>query len=363
MADITELDDALPPDLVHNIWFWFWQSLYWLRYALITILYVPWALAMHVVLLALAIPLLPLCSWRGGRKVFIYFYVVTVMLPGKFIWFNSLVRTRRRGRVWDFEMGRPRPIPLESRRRLSEDSERLERPDQSGSAFLTKLPPELRMLIYREIFVGGSDHLHIVQRKVPGTRTKPPTVKIKGYLCAREHQEPKNASCGCMLGSHAHHDPPHASELQLPKDYNRGKLALLQTCRQIYSEAVEMVYRKCLIYRSAHITVIDMCLRRTKILLQQFGAAAVLPPKCVTQPPCLDTENTNMLQAKHNDADQNCWYKPRQIHAPCSTMYLLQPLTLAQDNTKVHDWPPENRSISVPRQKDVSPKTRASLGG
>ena len=236
--------DAHRPDLAHNVWFWFWQAIYWIGYALITILYVPWAFAMHVLILALAIPFAPLCCWRGGRKVFIYIYVLTVMIPGKFIWFNALVTTRRRGKIWDFEMGRPRPIPLESRRRLSEESPARDRPCQSGSAFLSVLPPEIRVLIYRELFVGDSSHLHIVQRKVQGSKAKPPSIKIRGYLCAREHGEQKSASCSCMLGSHAHHDPPLESEILLAKNYNRGKLALLQTCRQIYSEAIEQMYRK-----------------------------------------------------------------------------------------------------------------------
>lgn len=240
----SETLDTQAPDLAHNIWFWFWQAVYWIGYGFISLIFIPWAFAMHVLLLAAAIPLAPLCCWRGGRKVFIYFYVLTVMLPGKFIWFNALIRTRRRGKVWDFEMGRPRPIPLESRRRLSEDLPRDRTTSQAKSSFLTKLPPEIRLHIYRDIFVGASDHLHIVQRKVPGSKTKPPKIKIRGYLCAREHGEQKDAKCSCMLGSHAHHDPPHASEVNLPLSYSSGRLALLQTCRQVYNEAIEQVYRR-----------------------------------------------------------------------------------------------------------------------
>lgn len=241
---MEEASDLLRPDLAHNIWFWFWQIVHWLGYALISVVYVPWAFAMHVIILVLLIPLAPLLCWRGGRKFFIYVYVITVVLPGKFIWFNTLVKTRRRGRVWDFEMGRPRPIPLQSRRRLSEDVEPSKTTSQSGSAFLIKLPPEIRIQIYREIFTGASRHLHVVQRKEERSRGRPPVFKIRGYLCAREHGEQKDAKCNCMLGSHAHHSPPHESEVELPLNYSQGRLALLQTCRQVYNEAIEQLYRE-----------------------------------------------------------------------------------------------------------------------
>ena len=244
MADEIKETDAQPPDLAHNVWFWFWQAMYWIGYAMVTILYVPWAFVMHALILALAVPFAPLCCWRGGRKFFIYFYVITVMLPGKYIWFNTLVRTRRRGKVWDYEMGRPRPIPLDSRRRLSEDSGTSTKTSQSGSALLTKLPPEIRVLIYRQLFVGESKHLHIVQRKIERLKMKPPTVRIKSHLCAREHSDPKHAKCNCIIGAHAHNDPPLEEEIMLPVDYNRGKLALLQTCKQVYSEAIEQLYRE-----------------------------------------------------------------------------------------------------------------------
>ena len=140
-AIVEEVTDALRPDLVHNTWFWFWQAVHWIGYGLISLIYVPWAIAMHLVILALLIPGAPLCCWRNGRKFFIYVYVITVVLPGKFIWMHMWIVTKRRGREWDFEMGRPRPIPLQSRRRLSEEIHAAGNQLQEKSAFLTKLPP------------------------------------------------------------------------------------------------------------------------------------------------------------------------------------------------------------------------------
>lgn len=235
--------DDRPPGIFNSIWFWFWQVIYWIGYSVITIIYVPWALAMHVVLAALAIPFSPALCTLAGRKVFIYTYVVTVMMPGKYIWFNAFLRTKRRGRIWDYEMGKPRAIP-QNRRRLSHDQQTgITRP-QNDSTFLSKLPPEIRMQIYKELFVGRSSHLHIINRRTKDSRTSPPDIKVRGYLCNRKHSEEKFATCGCMIGAHAHHDPPHASEVQLPMHYGNGRIAILQSCKKVYAEAIDLMYSK-----------------------------------------------------------------------------------------------------------------------
>ena len=238
-----EESDDRPPGLLNNTWFWFCQVLHWIGYTIITLIYVPWALAIHLLLAALAIPFAPALCFRTGRKAFIYTYVVTVMMPGKYIWFNAFIRTKRRGKVWDYEMGKPRAVP-QNRRRLSHDLQNKATKVQADSQFLSKLPPEVRLQIYREVFVGGSSHLHIMTRRTKESRTGPPDIKVRGYLCNRKHSEEKFAACGCMVGAHAHHDPPHASEVQLPMQYGNGRIAILQTCRKVYAEAIDLMYSK-----------------------------------------------------------------------------------------------------------------------
>ena len=239
-----EAGDDHPPGILSNVWFWFWQLMCWIGYSIISLIYVPWALAMHVVLAVLAIPFAPALCSRFGRKVFIYTYVVTVMMPGKYIWFNALLRTKRRGKVWDYEMGKPRAIPP-NRRPLSHYQHMKAAKTQGGSSFLSKLPTEVRMQIYRELFVGDSSHLHILTRRAKVSRTSPPEIKVRGYLCNRSHSQERFASCGCMVGAHAHHDPPTSSETELSNDFGNGRIAVLQTCRKVYTEAIDLMYSKC----------------------------------------------------------------------------------------------------------------------
>lgn len=240
-----EAADDQPPGIVSSVWFWFWQVTYWIAYTIITLIYVPWALAMHIVLAVLAIPFAPALFTHLGRKIFLYTYVVTVIMPGKYIWFNTFLRTKRRGRVWDYEMGKPRAIP-QDRRPLSQHQDMKAAPVENDSPFLSRLPLEIRMQIYREVFVGRSSHLHILTSRTKSSRTSTPEIKVRGYLCNRTHTEERFASCGCMVGAHAHHDPPLASEIQLPMHYGNGRIAILQSCKTIYAEAIDLMYSKAL---------------------------------------------------------------------------------------------------------------------
>ena len=97
------------------------------------------------------------------------------------------------------------------------------------------------MQIYQEIFVGSSSHLHVILCR---SRSKPPAIKVRGYLCNEEHEEQKQAACGCMIGLHANHDPPHAAEVKLPVGYSDSRIAILQTCKQIYKETIDLMYSK-----------------------------------------------------------------------------------------------------------------------
>lgn len=234
-------DENQPLKVTYNIKFWFFQILNWLAYILVTIIFIPWALAMHVVLGLLAIPLSPLFCWSTGRNVFLYSYVITVMLPGKFIWFNFLRNNRRRGKIWDFEMGKPRPVPPQSRRRVSSS---IAMTSQNASPFLIKLPPEVRQQIYRHIFIGNSSHLHIVQHKTEKSTMRVPKINIASYPCAHDHDEDDLEELSCNHPSYKSAIPSQAKTAEWYRTSNCGRLAILQSCRQIYKESINLLYSK-----------------------------------------------------------------------------------------------------------------------
>lgn len=238
--EFTQGIDDPRPKLIKNVGFWIWQMACWFFWALVTLVYLPWALAMHIVIGVFALVFSVACCWRRGRQVFLYIYVVSVMLPGKFLWFNFFQLNRRRGRVWDFEMGKPRPIPLQDRRRVSVSDHTL---IQTSSPLFSKLPAEIRMRIYREVLVGDADWFNIIE----GSTSKPfkdPKKKPKrdfkavAYPCTwREYvlDEPGLEEEGIR----SLHRVPH-----IRRDVTRksGGPALLRTCRLIYKESIDLLY-------------------------------------------------------------------------------------------------------------------------
>ena len=233
--DLKEFDDP-PPNVRRTATFWLWHLCCWIFYGFVTIIYIPWALAMHAVVLAASISLPFLCCWAGGRKVLLYFYVFVVMLPGKFLWFNLFRRNRRRGRVYDFEMEKPRALPLQKRRRLSVSE--AARP-QVAAPLMTKLPPEIRLLIYKHVIVGDSDWFYVVDGEVYACNAK------------KDKRVFKNRAYPFMLSDVGTEDDPvpqnrirfHRTPIIIRTDHRlTATLALLRTCRQVYMEAIGLCY-------------------------------------------------------------------------------------------------------------------------
>ena len=233
--DLKDFNDP-PPRLARSVAFWPWHVFCWTFYCLVTIVYVPWSLAMHGILLAAAIPLSFLCCWRGGRKIFLYFYVITVMLPGKFLWFNLFRRNRRRGRVYDFETDKPRAISLQKRRRLSLPAQVIPQPT---SQLLTKLPPEIRLHIYKRAILGDSNWFDVVDREVqPGNHKKGKCVfKNRAYPCVITESDLEDDTLENRL-SFLHRIP----RIRRHDNHLAAGLALLRTCRQIYTESIGLFY-------------------------------------------------------------------------------------------------------------------------
>ncbi|KAL9098831.1 MAG: hypothetical protein Q9163_005574 [Psora crenata] len=233
--DLKDFDDP-PPRLVRAIAFWLWHPFCWAFYGLLTLIYIPWALAMHFLLLIAVIPFVFLCFWGGGRKVFLYFYVATVVLPGKLLWFSLFRRNRRRARVYDFEMHKPRAISLQKRRRLSIHEQVHSQPT---SQLLTKLPPEIRLHIYRHVIVGSSDWFDVVDGDVSPNKIKKGkrVFKNRAYPCVLTESDIEEDALDYNLGV-LHRRP----RIRVSNNHLAAALALLQTCRQVYIEAIDPFY-------------------------------------------------------------------------------------------------------------------------
>ncbi|CAI6325313.1 unnamed protein product [Periconia digitata] len=98
--------------------------------------------------------------------------------------------------------------------------------DQMKTCQLWRLPPEIRALIW--MFVVGGGHVHIVrtQKRLVGVYcpAKDPTDPLHKDLCVSK-----------MDKYDYYHDPS-------PWPMDRRPLSLLLTCRQIYSEAINLLY-------------------------------------------------------------------------------------------------------------------------
>ena len=65
----------------------------------------------------------------------------------------------RREMEWDYEMGKPIPLSRERKRPFYPTRSNIRA--QSSSLFLTKLPVELRLEIYKHVFIGDGIHTHV----------------------------------------------------------------------------------------------------------------------------------------------------------------------------------------------------------
>ena len=113
----------------------------------------------------------------------------------------------------------PKPLPRK-RRALSTTSSRRTLP--SRSQLLNRLPLEIRFEIYR--YVLGDNLLHLVQGKKQISHVRCRAASVPDY--ARSCR-PSAASTAARL---------------FPGSTSNGNLALLQTCRQVYQEAIDLLY-------------------------------------------------------------------------------------------------------------------------
>ena len=215
------------------------------------------------------IPILlsPLLCSSAGRQRFKSLYKSVAVLPFNLLRFYHL-QCKRQAQEIAFEREKPRPLPpLRLRRRLSQAPYCAE--SQLRASFFTKLPFEIRLQIYKEVIIGNGDHVHIVvyspfrhQDGYPSTYASPNamrTGKIRGYRCDHIFDRPLHsipdwppsyglvddaADAEVVYAAFNDISPAHFST-NFPKGRGWGPVALVQCCKQMYLEAIDLLYSKC----------------------------------------------------------------------------------------------------------------------
>ncbi|KAL8690673.1 MAG: hypothetical protein Q9218_003931 [Villophora microphyllina] len=119
----------------------------------------------------------------------------------------------------------PQPLPKHRRRNLSI----LPCESQPGCEFLARLPPEIRQEIYHYV-LGGSLN-HIVRKG-----------KHLAHVCCRLELSVVRADFDRLCRPAAR--CPHYLGFETLGFTSNGNLALLRTCKQIYGETVEVLYKR-----------------------------------------------------------------------------------------------------------------------
>lgn len=125
----------------------------------------------------------------------------------------------------------PLPLPLRRKRRLSE----INLGSQPATNLLMRLPLELRREIYEYVLVSDSRNLHIVQVSTENQRTR-----LFSYACKHpwELHSPKDVR---LRGFH--HRPGELCPANcFPYAMPPYRLALVKVCRQVYREAIDIIY-------------------------------------------------------------------------------------------------------------------------
>lgn len=125
----------------------------------------------------------------------------------------------------------PLPLPPRRKHRLSE----INLGSQPTANLLMRLPLELRREIYEYVLVSDSRNLHIAQVSAPNQRTR-----LFSYACEHpwELHSPKDIR---LRGFH--HRPGELCPANcFPYAMPPNRLALLKVCRQVYLEAIDIIY-------------------------------------------------------------------------------------------------------------------------
>ena len=190
--------------------------------------------------------LLPLLFWKPS--LWLDCVTVVFLAPQSLCkWIQSiyddelLARYRRRRDEKEFRRMEPASLPATRKRRLSRSS----MVAQTKSSFLTKLPLEVRHMIYEDIIRNGTLHRHILELRnamTDATERNRARNQLCGFGCTKARYEGcesitldmANDLCGVRS---------QALETRFEKFGScRGPLGLAKTCRQVYLESIDMFY-------------------------------------------------------------------------------------------------------------------------
>ena len=145
-----------------------------------------------------------------------------------------------------FHRREPRPPPKARRRSVSEGKV----VDQRASMFMTKLPPEIRLMIYKEAIIGDEVYWHITECRNPQTGKRLSVAKKNSLWAFKSNvQRMKRASVASQIcyfleghrGLTPHEVDPNLLRCGLSAIPTHG-IAITRTCRQIYLESTSVLY-------------------------------------------------------------------------------------------------------------------------
>ncbi|KAL4975456.1 hypothetical protein BDW66DRAFT_137297 [Aspergillus desertorum] len=157
---------------------------------------------------------------------------------------RDLIQARKICAPLSLDNGSPTPSPP-----VDSFSETHPMNPQSASLFMTKLPFEVRLIIYEYAFGDQVVHLVQVRDKIRHVRCRNTTSSLdKNRRCcpltparwrtndltAAAYASPADNASGSMLYPHTHPS--------LPSNFSNSSTALLRTCRSIYAEASSILY-------------------------------------------------------------------------------------------------------------------------
>lgn len=208
----------------------------WIGYILLILAF---AILYPIFCLVIAVIACPFCIRRGYREELIGAFFDAAGVP-RLLLAKYRRSFKQREQEWDYEMGKPIPVCPERRRRLSQTQPKVGL--QTSSPFLTKLPAELRLQVYKYVILEDSVHVHIAvhRTKQPGARRT--YSRIHGHLCAHPPSQVPVNECRCSGPPYIRLVQKPHSRLPLPENCGRGTLALSKTCTQIYKETIDLLY-------------------------------------------------------------------------------------------------------------------------
>jgi len=178
---------------------------------------------------------LPMMFWKPDLDLIIMVSYAPLSLYDWTVQTSFCIGVRRQRCEKKLRRLEPAALPSSRQRRLSQGRIK----PQTQSSFLTRLPPEIRQIVYEEVIRDGTLYRHIIE--LPGLNNQARN-RLCGIGCKQNHIE----SCDSL----AIHDMynvcctlPSGSKTRFRKPWsNCGPLALAKSCRQIYLETIDMFY-------------------------------------------------------------------------------------------------------------------------